>query len=178
MSSDLISYVLSLRGFRGDFRLVHLSAADNGGRTNPSTASAWLGVSNETAAIVLNHMLSLGYVSVSGDGWYVFPDLVRAREDHTFSGRIASRRKKVKISRHLRDRVFEKHGRKCHYCGASDMLTMDHIVPEKSGGDTREENLIPACHSCNSSKGAKSYDEFIQWISKKKGEKEEGDALV
>lgn len=54
----------------------------------------------------------------------------------------------------------EWHG-ECAYCGASpETLERDHVVPLKSGGDTKIENIVPACPSCNRSKGHKSISEW------------------
>jgi 5-methylcytosine-specific restriction endonuclease McrA len=44
----------------------------------------------------------------------------------------------------------------CAYCGdATAKLTIDHVVPFKRGGRHTIGNLVPACQSCNSSKGAR-----------------------
>ena len=50
----------------------------------------------------------------------------------------------------------------CAYCGAKADLTMDHVVPVSQGGETTVGNIIPACRSCNSSKGAK---DMIEWYT-------------
>ena len=42
----------------------------------------------------------------------------------------------------------------CAYCGRSGRLSLDHLVPRLVGGPDDANNLIPACRSCNSSKGA------------------------
>lgn len=48
---------------------------------------------------------------------------------------------------------------RCVYCGrVADSL--DHVVPVSKGGTNDAENLVPSCRSCNSSKGAKSVDEW------------------
>jgi 5-methylcytosine-specific restriction endonuclease McrA len=50
-------------------------------------------------------------------------------------------------------------GRLCFYCfGPFD--TIDHIIPLMRGGDNMETNLVPACRSCNSSKGSKLLAEW------------------
>lgn len=48
--------------------------------------------------------------------------------------------------------VWKRQGRRCMYC---DRLasTVDHVVPLLLGGTNYEGNLVPACLSCNSSKG-------------------------
>ena len=43
---------------------------------------------------------------------------------------------------------------RCAYCGAPDTLSVDHLVRRLAGGPDDANNLLPACRSCNSSKGA------------------------
>ncbi len=50
----------------------------------------------------------------------------------------------------------------CCYCGIKESLTVDHLIPTKRGGKNAGENLVWACRSCNSSKGAK---DAIEWIT-------------
>lgn len=50
----------------------------------------------------------------------------------------------------------------CNYCGSSDSLSLDHILPQKYGGKDNAENLIYACKFCNSSKGTK---DLIEWMN-------------
>lgn len=47
----------------------------------------------------------------------------------------------------------------CVYCGAT-AASVDHITPLARGGFEIEANLVPACGSCNSSKGAKLLSEW------------------
>lgn len=55
----------------------------------------------------------------------------------------------------------------CAYCGGTprkgQRLTRDHLEPVSAGGRTIQSNIVPACASCNSSKGA---EEFKQWYMK------------
>ena len=45
----------------------------------------------------------------------------------------------------------------CAYCGThSDHLTPDHIVPLAKGGANPLSNVVPACPTCNSRKGART----------------------
>lgn len=50
--------------------------------------------------------------------------------------------------------LFEYFGGRCAYC-LGMATTIDHIEPLALGGQNALENLVPACRSCNSSKGAK-----------------------
>lgn len=51
----------------------------------------------------------------------------------------------------------------CAYCGKEDKLTMDHVTPISQGGTTTLGNIIPACQSCNSSKGNR---DLIEWYAR------------
>jgi 5-methylcytosine-specific restriction endonuclease McrA len=61
----------------------------------------------------------------------------------------------------LRDR-FE-----CQYCGASQELTFDHLVPRSRGGQTTWENVVAACSPCNLRKGNKLPRAAAMWPSQK-----------
>jgi RHS repeat-associated protein len=43
----------------------------------------------------------------------------------------------------------------CTYCGKPNATTSDHVLPYSKGGQTKIDNLDPACTPCNSSKGNK-----------------------
>ena len=45
----------------------------------------------------------------------------------------------------------------CIYCGNELVERWDHLVPVSSGGGTVVGNMVPACGSCDDSKGAKDY---------------------
>jgi hypothetical protein len=47
----------------------------------------------------------------------------------------------------------------CAYCGAP-AWTMDHVIPRSRGGSDDASNLVPACKKCNSSKGARTPEEW------------------
>jgi hypothetical protein len=54
-----------------------------------------------------------------------------------------------KISKGLREKILDKYGNKCAFCGTSENLEIDHIKPVSMGGDNSEENLRVLCQSCN-----------------------------
>lgn len=58
-------------------------------------------------------------------------------------------------------------GGECAYCGGTprkgQRLTRDHLEPVSQGGRTTQDNIVPACGSCNSSKGA---EDFKDWFMK------------
>lgn len=53
---------------------------------------------------------------------------------------------------------------KCYYCKCEvgDKYHVDHVVPLARGGSNGPENLVIACATCNTSKGAKLPHEWIQ----------------
>lgn len=56
--------------------------------------------------------------------------------------------------------ILAEHNGVCFYCKTyfGEFLTIDHRIPlSKQGGHTRD-NVIPACHSCNTSKQAAAED--------------------
>lgn len=59
----------------------------------------------------------------------------------------------------------EHFGRKCCYCGQEKKLVQEHFVPVSGGGGYTPDNIVPACTSCNNSKGGKSFNE---WYPKSK----------
>jgi hypothetical protein len=49
----------------------------------------------------------------------------------------------------------------CAYCGRHmDRLTQDHFIPLSKGGGYVKDNIVPACKSCNDSKGTKDFNEW------------------
>jgi len=89
-------------------------------------------------------------------------------------GFVVSRYKKLESgemnwSSSIRDyeKELEK-GRVCVYCGASENLSTDHIIPKsRAGVDPRiamlldsSDNCVSACRNCNSSKGER---DIFEW---------------
>jgi hypothetical protein len=53
-----------------------------------------------------------------------------------------------------------KEVRACVYCGATENLTTDHIIPLSKGGIDIPANTVLACSTCNSSKGGRDVFEW------------------
>ena len=51
----------------------------------------------------------------------------------------------------------------CCYCGKESPLAQEHFIPIVKLGSYDHNNIIPACKSCNSSKGPRS---FFEWYPK------------
>jgi 5-methylcytosine-specific restriction endonuclease McrA len=59
-----------------------------------------------------------------------------------------------------RKNILFRDGWQCQYCGKTDLtLTIDHVVPRSKGGEYSWENLVTACHRCNTKKGDKTLRE-------------------
>lgn len=52
----------------------------------------------------------------------------------------------------------------CCYCGCKESLSADHLIPRKRGGPNKGDNLVWACRTCNSSKGAR---DVLEWLAKR-----------
>lgn len=52
--------------------------------------------------------------------------------------------------------LIQFYGDSCLKCGATDRLTLDHIVPLALGGAHSTNNFQILCQSCNSAKGARN----------------------
>lgn len=58
----------------------------------------------------------------------------------------------------LREQILERDGFTCRYCGAP-ADSVDHIIPRSRKGADDPDNLVAACRTCNSSKGARTPEE-------------------
>lgn len=57
------------------------------------------------------------------------------------------------------DRIRDRDGCACVYCGAKTYLSLDHLIAVSRGGSGEDSNLVTACRRCNSVKGARTPDE-------------------
>lgn len=65
-----------------------------------------------------------------------------------------------------RERIFERDGHRCIYCGSTHNLTVDHIKPRSKGGDRWDaSNCVTACRSCNQMKGSMDLSDFMLLIA-------------
>jgi 5-methylcytosine-specific restriction endonuclease McrA len=59
-----------------------------------------------------------------------------------------------------RHNIFKRDQNKCQYCGQTQDLTLDHLIPRSRGGKSIWTNLVTACLSCNAKKGDKLISEI------------------
>jgi 5-methylcytosine-specific restriction endonuclease McrA len=61
----------------------------------------------------------------------------------------------------VREYLLEKWGRKCAYCGRTNVpLEVEHIIPTSRGGSDRVSNLTLSCEDCNRKKNTMTAEEF------------------
>ena len=61
-----------------------------------------------------------------------------------------------------KQRVFDRDGRICRYCGSDEEpLHIDHIIPRKAGGTHDLDNLQVLCKACNLRKSSKAEGVFL-----------------
>lgn len=63
-----------------------------------------------------------------------------------------------RISKQLRDYIYERDGFKCLKCNTTEKLTLDHIIPKCDGGLDVKWNLQTLCEYCNGEKGSLTID--------------------
>jgi 5-methylcytosine-specific restriction endonuclease McrA len=82
-------------------------------------------------------------------------------EKHRHAVKLQRAKRKLAPGHHTLEQWLYKveyHGWRCFYCGRKVnyvTVTQDHLIPLSRGGTNWVSNLVPACRSCNSSKGAR-----------------------
>tara|TARA_B100002019_G_scaffold211851_1_gene184639 strand:+ start:1298 stop:1684 length:387 start_codon:yes stop_codon:yes gene_type:complete len=59
-----------------------------------------------------------------------------------------------------RRRIKEQWDNQCAYCGSTENLTIDHVIPKSKGGTNFTQNVVCSCLSCN---GSKANTEWQEW---------------
>jgi hypothetical protein len=98
------------------------------------------------------------------DGGFLVLNFMKYRDkDHTAAirqQRLRERRGAKKQSEgfsHEWEAVVAFYGEKCGYCGIAPWTDIEHIIPISKGGQHHISNVVPACKSCNSKKGTKTW---------------------
>ncbi len=81
---------------------------------------------------------------------FPWPSVVRLR------GFVRVPYRKVLLTRR---NLLRRDGHACQYCGATEKLTLDHVVPKSRGGPDAWDNLVAACTPCNNRKGSRTPEE-------------------
>lgn len=67
------------------------------------------------------------------------------------------------LTREQWEKIKQRFGGTCAYCGKNKPLTQEHFIPLIKGGEFTHNNIICACQNCNATKGAK---DFFDWYPK------------
>ena len=95
------------------------------------------------------------------DGFRFIPGRVADFSPGTSSDVSQERQEWNALRADLTPVILERDGALCRYCGSVDDLTIDHVTPLARGGSNDLANLVVACRSCNSSKGARALEEWL-----------------
>jgi hypothetical protein len=57
------------------------------------------------------------------------------------------------MRKQVRERILLRDGSQCAYCGSTNNLQIDHIIPICRGGKENENNMQVLCRTCNLKKG-------------------------
>lgn len=66
-----------------------------------------------------------------------------------------------------RREVLRRDGHTCQYCGSKKHLTLDHVIPRSQGGPHTWDNVVAACATCNSRKGARTPEQASMTLKRK-----------
>ncbi|HFK4243378.1 TPA: HNH endonuclease, partial [Escherichia coli] len=55
----------------------------------------------------------------------------------------------IPLNNSTREMIKKRDGEKCNYCGSTNELEIDHIIPVSKGGNSNPENLQVLCKQCN-----------------------------
>ncbi|OUV27043.1 MAG: hypothetical protein CBC48_14655 [bacterium TMED88] len=70
---------------------------------------------------------------------------------------------KGSAKRQFRETIRYSFGGLCAYCRCKRADTVDHLKPRSKGGSNLRSNLVPACKSCNHSKGS---EDWLTWYER------------
>ena len=129
-----------------------------------------------TVRLALNTFMNLGMIE-EVEGVYTIPNWgkyqsLEAYERKKIRDAEYSRKRRAKIRALVEENgkysaeefesVKNHFGNKCAYCGSTENLTPNHVVPVMSDGSTNIANIIPCCKSCNSSKGGNEMESWYR----------------
>lgn len=112
---------------------------------NVCTTKRALGlVISDKASLILNGRGVIRTVSMN----FPCPSIIRLIQ------MIKRPRPQIKLNK---QEIFRRDNYTCQYCGSrGPVLTLDHQVPRRAGGEHSWNNLVTACASCNHKKGGRT----------------------
>lgn len=95
--------------------------------------------------------------------WYR-RNTARAKDNASRNGEVRRARQRnlpaFKVTDREWRRLCNRFDNRCAYCSERKSLQREHVVPISRGGQHSIGNLLPACKSCNLSKGTKFLSEW------------------
>jgi 5-methylcytosine-specific restriction endonuclease McrA len=95
------------------------------------------------------------------------PEKVRATASKSYAKRMLALSDGEQVSAEQINDLFALYEGRCAYCRVNKATTIDHVKPLARGGKHTIGNLLPACVSCNCSKGALPLDEWARRFLKR-----------
>lgn len=119
-----------------------------------------LGFDENTVKFALAAFESLNMVRTNPEDFLQISGWEEYQKDDEIE-RIREQTRKRVANHRTRGRqlVMQEHSI-CAYCG-KEADTIDHIIPRNKNGSDDENNLVPCCKSCNSSKKDKDLADFL-----------------
>lgn len=77
------------------------------------------------------------------------------------ASRLAAMAAVRSVCAEVRDMVMIRDKYRCVYCGATEGLEIDHVIPASKGGASTTRNLVTACTACNCTKSDGDLAEFF-----------------
>jgi 5-methylcytosine-specific restriction endonuclease McrA len=94
-----------------------------------------------------------------------------ARRIYARNAAAVARRKSVRkrnldpVPEWWREEKFEEFGGLCAYGCGRPAAALDHVWPVAKGGESRPDNLVPSCVTCNSSKKDRDYRPWLEKLA-------------
>lgn len=171
MSISLFCIAFDDRRVSGKARLALLSMSDTGGLASLPSIMDWANVDEAGAAAIIEKLTRKGILFPVIDPFTGSPALGHPEMMAEWAKQMDPPPRKTlpgwPISAKRRKAIYERDGHRCHYCGATGRLTLDHKTPQSKGGTHDDDNLVTCCSSCNSAKRGKDYDEFLAFLASK-----------
>lgn len=152
MSASCMDLAFRTRGASPLGKLILIrfadSTADGCGEIRVDDLAEFCGVAPEDVYEAVEALVAGGHLVRHGANWFSMSWLpaepMRRRGYKTKS-----------VSKSVRATVYDRDGGACKTCGATDDLSVDHIVPQRRGGTHALDNLQTLCRSCNARKGTR-----------------------